>query len=379
MHITLHLTNACNLSCKYCYVKKNTHYMSEDTAKAAVQLALSISEQKTQNNHCGLVFFGGEPLLCRELIYKTVDYANSVQRDNTARFHYKITTNGTLLDDEFLRFSHINEIFIAMSHDGIEAANDMNRITADFRGTYRLLEEKARLLLKYRPFAPVMMTVTPGTVLYYADCVDYLYSLGFRYLICSLDYSGNWTNQTIDELERQYILLSKWYYDKTTEEEKFYFSPFDVKISSWINRGNYRAERCELGKKQISVAPDGKLYPCVQFVGDEEYCIGSVFDGINEQRRLELYRLNEIERDTCLECAIRSRCNHYCACLNKQSTGSIQEVSPVLCANERILMPIADRLAEKLYRERSPIFLQKQYNDMFPMISLVEEKRDAPQ
>lgn len=375
MHYTLHLTDACSMACRYCYVRQDKHFMSEETARAAVDLAAQ------NGGHHGIIFFGGEPLLCRELIYRTVEYAESVQKKSAVplRFHYKITTNGLALDDEFLDYSVKHEIFIALSHDGVRAAHDANRITRDGSGTFERLEPVAKALLERHSYAPVMMTVAPNTVRYYHDSVKYLLSLGFKYIICSLDYAGDWSEEGLRELERQYKLLAALYRELTLAEEKFYLSPFEVKISSHIHRANYCAERCELGKKQVSVAPDGRIYPCVQFADEDEYCIGNVTDGIDESRRHALYLLNEKERDTCAGCAVRQRCNHYCACLNKQATGDMRRVSPVLCANERILIPIADRLAESLYRDRSAMFIQKQYNDMFPIISLTEDKlKPAP-
>lgn len=363
MHVTLHLTDRCNLACKYCYVNQNTHDMSPDVAKAAVDLAAQ------SPGHSGIIFFGGEPLLQRQLIYDTVAYGRELFP--SGKFHYKITTNGTLLDREFLDFSREHEIFIALSHDG--SAQDVNRVTHDGSGTFDRVEKAARDLLACRPYAPAMMTVAPNTVKYYAQGVRYLYSLGFRYLICSLDYAGPWTEALLEELRQQYELLALWYEELTLREEKFYFSPFEVKIASHIRGDAHCAELCELGKKQISVAPDGRLYPCVQFVGREEYCIGDVFSGIDREAQNRLYLLNEEEKAPCRNCAIKNRCNHHCACLNMQATGNFQTVSPVLCANERMLIPIVDQLAEKLYKKRSGAFIQKQYNDMYPILSYMED------
>jgi len=342
--------------------------MTPEVARGAVDLAAGTGVS------CGIVFFGGEPLLCRDMIYDTVAYAEALQKEGRGRFHYKITTNGTLLDEEFLRYSLEHEVFIALSHDGVREAHDANRVRRDGSGTFETLEASAKALLASRPYAPVMMTVAPNTVAHYADGVRYLYGLGFRYLICSMDYAGDWSPAQLDILREQYIQLAQWYKELTLAEEKFYFSPFEVKISSHVHRDHYCAERCELGKKQISVSPEGKLYPCVQFVGDDRYCIGNTKRGIDEGKRLSLYLLNEKERVPCKDCAIRARCNHYCACLNKQATGDLRKVSPVLCAHERIVLPIADRLAEDLYKKRSAIFIQKQYNDMYPLLSLAEDR-----
>lgn len=369
MHYTLHLTDDCNMACRYCYVKKDVHYMERDTARAAVYLAAS------EGGSRGIIFFGGEPLLCQELIYDTVAYGEKLQKSSNVRFHYKITTNGLLLDEEFLKYSTEHGVFIALSHDGVREANDANRIKKDGSGTFVQLEKAALMLLKYRPYAPVMMTVSPNTVMYYEKGVRYLYSLGFKYIICSMDYAGQWSEEDLKELKRQYVLLAELYKELTLKEDKFYLSPFEVKLSSHIHGDSYCEERCELGKKQLSVAPDGRLYPCVQFVGDEEYYIGSVHSGIDETRRQSLYRINEQDKETCRDCAVKNRCNHHCACLNKQATGDFRKVSPVLCAHERILMPIADAMAEELYKKRSAMFIQKQYNDMFPLVSLAEDSK----
>ncbi len=350
--------------------------MMLDTAKSAVDLAARSLDTEFPDQSLGIIFFGGEPLLKRDLIIDVMRYCREVEARSGRMFHFKITTNGLLLDDEFLTDPLTSEVFVAFSHDGVRAAHDHNRVDAGGTGSFDMLEPKIGLLLKHKPYAPVMMVVTPDTVRYYADSVQYLFERGFRYIICSLDYGSDWQEKHVRELDRQYKLLADWYYRETMNEEKFYFSPFEVKISSHIFPGSCRAERCELGKRQISVAPNGRLYPCVQFVGDgsdETYAIGDVLSGIDDRARIKLYAANAEEKSTCADCAIRDRCNHYCGCLNMQSTGSIDTVSPVLCAHERIVLPIADKLAARLYAKKSAIFIQKHYNEMFPLISLVED------
>ncbi|ATW28186.1 radical SAM/SPASM domain-containing protein [Candidatus Formimonas warabiya] len=370
MHYTLHLTNQCNMACTYCYVNKDQVIsMERETAVKAVNMA---AEAK---NSTGIIFFGGEPLMQKNLIYETVEYCTWLEKKHRGRFHYKVTTNGLLLDEAFMEFSLQEHIFIAFSHDGIREAHDKHRVDNKGKGTFEKLAGKIELLLSKRPYAPVLMVVSPDTVEFYAESVQYLYQSGFRYLICSLNYAAAWTDRDLKKLKIQYEKLAAFYLDRTRAENKFYLSPFEVKISSHINGKTYIRERCELGKKQISVGPDGTLFPCVQFVGEKEFAMGHVDTGINEKRREALYGFNEAEKEDCSRCAIKSRCNHHCGCLNKQATGSMEKVSPVLCAHERILVPIADRLAEKLYQKRNPLFIQKHYNDMYPLLSLIEDQK----
>ncbi|MCL1895798.1 MAG: SPASM domain-containing protein [Clostridiales bacterium] len=344
--------------------------MSAATVKKTIDMAIQSGDRRL-----GLIFFGGEPLLCRGLIEEAVEYSSEKARaSGRERFFYKITTNGLLLDDAFLQYARKNDIFIALSIDGIEKAHDAHRRDKGGGPTHSMAVAAAERLLRIFPYSPALMTVNPDTVKHYAESAEYLYSLGFRYLVCSLNFAAEWDGPALRELKRQYKRLASFYYAHTLAEDKFYMSPFDVKISSHIHNRTYCHERCELGQRQLSVAPDGGIYPCVQFAGDAEYRIGDVYGGLDETARQALYTRNETEKPGCDACSIQKRCNHYCACLNKQATGSIDAVSSVLCAHERIILPIADRVAARLYKKRSPMFIQKHYNDLYPLVSLAEDR-----
>lgn len=378
MHLTLHLTARCNLSCHYCYVIKRPEDMSIDTARAAIDMAVAESNRKNQGKSLGVIFFGGEPLLCRERIVEIIHYCRDIEKRTGQLFYYKITTNGLLLDEEFLMNPETSGVFVAISHDGVRAAHDAKRMDVSGGGSFDRLTDVIPLLLRHKPYAPALMVITPETVRHYAESIEFLFNLGFRYLICSPDYSAAWNDGAVKEIGRQYRKIADWYYEKTMAEEKFYFSPFEVKIASHVFPGSCRRDRCELGLRQISVSPDGRLFPCVQFVGDENYVIGSVGRecrgrGLDEAARDMLYQRNAAEKENCRECAVRERCNHYCGCLNRQATGSIDEVAPMLCAHERTVLPIVDHLAERLFKKRNPLFIQKHYNDLFPVLSMVED------
>ena len=378
MHLTLHLTARCNMRCRYCYAAPHAGGdMTFDTARRAIDLACGLACANGQAGSLGVIFFGGEPLLKRDLIREIIAYCNGLREQTGRLFHYKITTNGLLLDEDFLTDPLTAEVFVALSHDGVPDAHDFHRLDMSGAGTFETLQPVARMLLQHKPYSPVMLVVTPETVTHFAASVRFLFGCGFRYLICSLNYGTDWKIADFSELEKQYRRIAEWYEEQTIREEKFYFSPFDVKIASHVFPGSCLRERCELGQRQISIAPTGRIFPCVQFVGDggdSSFCIGDVANGIREERRDALYKENAAEREPCISCAIRERCNHFCGCLNRQSTGSIRKVSPVLCAHERIVLPIADRLAEKLFKKRNEMFIQKQYNELFPLISLAEDR-----
>jgi uncharacterized protein len=124
--------------------------------------------------------------------------------------------------------------------------------------------------------------------------------------------------------------------------------------------------------KQISVSADGIIYPCVQFVGREEYKIGDVWNGIDFEKRKRLYDVST-ENSACAQCCIQDRCRNRCSCLNIQTTGRINTVSPLLCETERMLTPIVDKMGARLFRKKAPMFIQKHYNAVYPLFSLVDD------
>jgi uncharacterized protein len=216
----------------------------------------------------------------------------------------------------------------------------------------------------------VMMTVNPETVGWYAESVRWLQAQGAQYLICSLNYAGPWTDRTLRQLKAQYRELADWHYENYRRERKLYFSPFDKRIATRVCG---RGSSCRLGRRQISVGPDGRLYPCVQFVGRDDYAIGTAAAGLDEQRREEIYQANEREKPSCAGCPLNGRCHNKGGCLNVQTTGGITSLPPVLCEHERMVFPIADELAARLFGEKDPMFIQRHYNPAFPVLSFLED------
>jgi uncharacterized protein len=372
MHLTFHLSTRCNLRCTYCYAPPHDGpIMSDAVADGALRLGLA-----TSDGSCGVIFFGGEPLLHKDRIASIVARARGIESDTSTRFHFKLTTNGLLLDEPFLDFAGRNDILIALSFDGIREAHDRHRRFPDGSGTFDLLLPKLKLLLAAKPYSSILTVVNPDTARYLADSVAFLLDQGARYLIVSLNYAADWTEADLRALAKQYQRLGRLYIKWTNRNRKFYLSPFETKLSSHINRHCHKKERCELARHQISVDPEGYLFPCVQFPRagkDSPWCIGHVATGIDETARTHLHDLSQAEKEFCKPCAIKDRCHNTCGCLNWQTTGSVNEICPVLCRHEQILIPIVDRVGNVLYKKRNPLFIQKHYNAAYPILSLLED------
>ena len=330
------------MDCSYCIREKCPKDMSEEVLFKACDLAFS------KGTRAGLCFFGGEPLLKKDLIYKALDYCEKKAEETGIRFDCKMTTNGTLLDEEFLERAASANLGIGMSFDG--KAQDICRFFANGKPTSSVVEEKAKLLLKYMPKASALATIAPQAVPYYAESVKYLHDLGFKNVsfVIAYGHKVNWTDSDLDALRVQLEETAAYLKELFIKDEMFYMSAIDAKIRDCIRVRN-PAERCHLGTRQMPVTPDGILYPCTSFIGDEKYILGNVFEGINEAKVLELAKRSSTPM-TCAGCDLVKRCTNSCGCANRMNTGDENQVSPLQCTYERMLIEISDNLGEELYQ-----------------------------
>lgn len=371
MNLTLHLTTACNMRCAYCYAPPHAGpTMTLETAEAALALAA----RRTPGGSAGIVFFGGEPLVVQDLVRDIVARAEDRVARGLGRYHFKITTNGLALDEAFLAFSMAHHVEVAVSVDGCREAHDAHRRLPDGSPSFERILPRLQALLAARPYAPVFVTVTPDSAPWLRTSVAFLLDQGVRYLVVSLDHVAAWDEAAFEVLEAQYTGLAEDYVAWSRAGRKFYLSPFEVKLASHVQGPDWDRCRCHLGQRQLSVDPEGWLYPCVQFTaGGPAWRVGHVATGVDEAALHRLYLTSQGVAEPCRACGIQARCQRTCGCLNWQATGSLSGVSPVLCRHERMLVPLADRIGETLYAEGNRPFLLKHYEPAGPLLSLLED------
>ena len=350
MNATLHLTADCNLRCRYCYETHCKDHMTRDTARQAVDLVFSYGHKTN-----GFSLFGGEPLLERELAEKICRYAKAQAQRRGVSVRFKMTTNGTLLDEDFLKFAKDHDLEIALSHDGL--LQDEQRLTRDGRPTRAKLEPVVDLLLRYQPSAVALQTVTPTTVGGMAESVRWLFGRGFSRINTVIDYrpGAGWDDSSLAVLRAQYEAVADLMEAHFDERRPLLFLPFLTKIAAYLN--DRPCLECMLGMRQPSVAEDGAIYPCNQFLYLPAYRMGHVSTGIDRGKQRTIYESSLPPEPDCAGCAIEGRCRHHCACLNFSLTGDMHTVAPVQCEHERILIPVADELAARLYEKQSARFL----------------------
>jgi len=368
MKLTLHLTDKCNLNCDYCFVPRSDKVMSFETAKAAVDFACRNSKAT------GLLFYGGEPLLEKQLIYDIVEYTQFIKLKTRHDFIYKITTNGTLLDEDFLKMSQKVSLTVGFSHDG--PFQDRFRFLNEGGVTFSILEEKIDLLLKYQPYAVAMSVIDPSYAHNIMEVINFLFGKGFKYLHFSLNYStaAPWTESHLEILKEQYKKIGQLYMDLKRKEHKFYISMFDMKILSLIKGKQYSIDRMKLARNQPSVAPDGKMYFSSKYIDNPYFEIGDVFNGIDTKKQDKIFADGAKPSEVCQGCAILHRCNYAYDSLVAIKNEIKVKVPPMQCANEQIITPIADNVAKTLFDEENAMFMHKHYNELYPILSLLEDR-----
>ena len=356
MNISLILTKQCNLRCRYCFETHENVFMSGETALRAIDMAVSDGSRSV-----GVSFFGGEPLLCKPLIYQCVEYSKQFPG---VKFNWNMTTNGLLLDEEFLQFACQEKIDVAMSHDGLMSR--VNRLDPGGKECLNRLDEKLRRLLRYRPGAFIMATVTPETAGMVYDSMKHLTGMGVRRFNLAIDARpcAGWDEDSMDLLSEQLGMLGNFILEKFREGEDVYFNPFEEKILAITK--DRPCHVCRLGKRKPYIDWDGAVYPCIQFGGVPEYRMGNVREGIDEGRRETIYQKSLQKPSFCQGCAMEKRCVNDCACLNFQQNGDMAQVSGEQCAWQRMLITRADEMARKMLETDEKHFARRYISPKHP-------------
>lgn len=358
MNYTIYLTDGCNLNCKYCY-EKNMHKNNEipfEYIKGIVD-----DEINSKSQFSILTFYGGEPLLKKKLIYETDKYINA--QKHSTKFLYNMTTNGTLIDDEFVSFFDDNKfISLSLSIDGTEKSHNENRKTLGTKDTFEVVKENAKKLISKSDIVVAVPVVSKSNACRIYENLIELLDIGFKRINFQFDFTANWEDEDLEIIKREFSKVAEKYIEAMREEKEFHLLQIDEKIRSYIDDSMDCNDDCSVGVRGANLGTDGNIYPCMQFMYDERYKIGDYKTGIDKKRQIKVHNELKREMDECKECDLKKRCNHTCSCLNKAYTGSPTTTSPFTCEIERMMISVADGIGEKLYKEKNPIFIQKFYN-----------------
>lgn len=366
MDVTFILTEECSLRCAYCYQKNYpVTVLPVPTAVAALD-----SAARHGARFLALTFFGGEPLLRRDNLFAILEEARALERARRLPVTAKVSTNGLALDDEAIRRARELGLFISLSHDGVREAMDGGRVLPDGRSAFDRVDAALRRLVEARiPFA-VYSVITPKNVACLARSREYLWETGARILVGAIDYTADWDEDAVRTLVREYRKLGRLYRRLLKDRANVHLEPFDSRIAQWTRPGEF--QRCAPGVRQVTVGPDGTLYGCVEYFYRRLHPIGNAWTWLDPEAVRAVSHERCDRPDECGECALASRCNNTCACINLRATGRVNVPPASLCLTEQETIFEADRLAAKLYRRRVPEFLMRQYSRSYHLLSSIE-------
>lgn len=356
----LHIAHDCNLACKYCFAGEGEYcgdrsLMSFEVGKQAFDFL--IANSGTRKN-LEVDFFGGEPLMNFEVVKQLVAYAREQEKIHNKNFRFTLTTNGVLLDEEVMDFANKEMYNVVLSLDGRKETNDRMRVSRNGKGSYDLILPKFKEMVKRRGDKEYYIR---GTYTHYntdfTKDILHMADLGFTKLamepvVASPDAPYALREEDLPVLFDQYEKLAAEMVRREKNGKGFTFFHYMIDLEG----GPCIAKRiagCGVGTEYVAVTPWGDLYPCHQFVGDENYLLGNVFDGItNEEVRSRFKMCNIYTRPQCNDCFARLYCSGGCSANSYHATGSIEGIYELGCKLHRkrvecaIMMKVA--LAEEL-------------------------------
>ena len=348
--LCLNVSHDCNLACKYCFAGQGEYHgdralMSPEVGKAALDFLIANSGNR---RNLEVDFFGGEPLMNWEVVKQLVAYGRKREKETGKNFRFTLTTNGILLNDEVTEFANRELKNVVLSIDGRRAVNDAMRPTRNGKGSYDVILPKYKEFQEKRAGAgntgPNKEFYIRGTFTHknldFAEDVKTLMDEGFKVISMEPvvappeeDYAIR--EEDVPVLKEQYDILAKELVDRARAGNPVTFFHFMIDLTGGPCVYK-RLSGCGSGTEYLAVTPWGDLYPCHQFVGDERFLLGNVWDGVSEQEIVDEFKQNNVyAKDKCKDCFARFFCSGGCAANAFQFHGKICEAYDIGCELER--------------------------------------------
>ena len=317
--LVLHVTDACNLDCRYCYYHggsdlSQARTMAPETARRAVDFLMDAAGPLDKTE---LVFFGGEPLLNMRLIADTVVYARRAAARCGKSVDFALTTNATLLTRRTTDFLADNHIGVTVSIDGLPEVHDRYRRFPDGSPSFAAVEPGIQRLLGRPSDKPVVARVTvAGDVESVPDSLDYLLGLGFVEAgfapVTTTDPTYCLDDGKMQRLLVQFQRLAERLLARA-REDRFYGFTNLVDLLVVLHEGEVKAHPCGAGLGMFSVATDGRLYLCQRLTDEADAAMGDIYQGVDIDR-VEAFRqaARVTAKSECLKCWARTICAGGC-------------------------------------------------------------------
>ena len=351
--LCMHIAHTCNLNCSYCFASQGKYHgdravMSFEVGKRALDFLI---ENSGTRRNLEVDFFGGEPLMNFDVVKKLVEYARSVEKQHNKNFRFTLTTNGMLIDDDVIDFANREMANVVLSLDGRKEVHDRYRVDYAGNGSWEKIVPKFQKLVEARGGKNYYMR---GTFTHenpdFLEDIKVMLDLGFNELsmepvVCAKGDPSELTAEDMEIVKKQYEDLAELMLKKDKEGKPFTFYHYMIDLTGGpcIYK---RISGCGSGTEYMAVTPWGDLYPCHQFVGEEKFKLGDIWQGVtNKEIQGEFAACNVYAREECRDCWARLYCSGGCAANAYHATGSVKGIYESGCELFRKRMECAIMVA----------------------------------
>ena len=332
--LCLHVAHTCNLNCSYCFASQGKYHgeravMSFEVGKRALDFLI---ENSGTRHNLEVDFFGGEPLMNWQVVKDLVKYARSIEKKYNKNFRFTLTTNGVLIDDDVIDFCNREMSNVVLSLDGRKEIHDRLRVDYAGNGSWDKIVPKFQKLVKARGDKSYYMrgTFTHANPDFMKD-IQTMLDLGFTELslepvVCSETDEARLTDEDIKVVCQQYEELAKLMLQRKKEGRPFTFYHYMIDLTGGPCVYK-RVSGCGSGTEYMAVTPWGDLYPCHQFVGEEKFKLGDIYNGVtNNELREQFRKCNVYAKPECKDCWAKLYCSGACAANAYHASGDINGI-----------------------------------------------------
>ncbi len=373
MKVALFLTQDCNFRCVYCYGAEegsavggtygSRGKMSSETAFNTVDWLM---KQSGDDKKVGIVFFGGEPFMNFPVMKQVVEYADKQAKTYKKSIDYSVTTNGSLLNQERINFLRDHNIYTTVSMDGGKKVQDQQRPLPDGKGSYDVVEDKVRSLLKVLPNSSCRGTIFDETDA--EDSERSLRELGFKTIYLTVaspslfesSKADNKKNNNKPRFQNQYIkakneveqireaLINRDSETLNTLKETGTWAKKIIRYTEEFSHHSKRKFPCGAGRHYVGVSSSGEVYPCHRLVGTKTTKLGEISDKTLDRTKYHQTSISSPTKNNCSSCFAKNVCAGGCHHDNMGATGDIHGPDEEMCDLIRAVVGESAALSSQL-------------------------------
>ncbi len=318
--LCLNIAHDCNMRCGYCFASTGDYHggrklMPLDIAKKAIDFLLETSGNR---KNLELDFFGGEPLLNFDVIKKTVEYGRDKEKEFNKKIGFTMTTNAILLNEEMEDFINENMNNVVLSIDGRKDINDSMRKNVDGTGTFdQIINNIDRFIKKRQGKSYYVRGTFTSKNLDFSNDVLFLADKGFKEV--SIEPVVTESNRTyalkeehLSKIYEEYEKLANKIIEYRNEGRgfNFYHYMIDLDGGPCVYK---RVTACGAGVEYYAITPEGDIYPCHQFVGNDKFLLGNLSSGtINKVIQEDFSKNTVYHKQNCKDCWAKFYCSGGC-------------------------------------------------------------------